>query len=256
LARPPPIDKRQACKRNSPVEKFWKQQRRRYIKPWLNKFNRWKQVDYGRTRVHFKKHLDGGGNDFGQDFIPFLELRQMPHQQRVFEWCSGPGFIGFSLLAHGLAETLCLADVNVEAVEACRRTVAENALAKRVSVYHSDNLKDIPDTERWDLIVSNPPHFADDWIGDLRTYDEGWHLHREFFASVGRFLKPEGVIVLQENNRGSTPETFASMIDEAGLATVFVAECRPKRTSYDRFYFMGIMRRGDRHPDWVRSSAT
>jgi SAM-dependent methyltransferase len=237
------------------VEGFWKRQRRRYIKPWRNKLNSWKQVDYCGTRVHYKKHLDGGGSEFGQDFIPFLTLRNMPRQQRVFEWCAGPGFIGFSLLAHGLAETLCLADVNPEAVEACRRTIAGSSLADRVSVCHSDNLNAIPDTEHWDLVVGNPPHFVDDWIGDLRTYDHDWRLHRSFFQAVGRFLKPGGVIVLQENNRGSTDKTFAPMIEASGLSTVFVAECRPQRTSYNRFYFIGIMHRGDTPPAWAAGAA-
>jgi tRNA1(Val) A37 N6-methylase TrmN6 len=238
------------------VESFWKRQRRHYIKPWLKKFEPWKHVSYSGLQVYFKKHLDGGGSDFGQDFIPFLELRKMPRQQRVFEWCSGPGFIGFSLLAHGLAETLSLADVNPEAVEACQRTIAENDLARRVSAYQSDNLKNIPNSERWDLVVANPPHFADDWIDDLRSYDDNWHLHRNFFAAVGRFLKPGGVVVLQENNRGSTAATFAPMIEAAGLSTVFVAECRPKRTSYDRFYFLGVMRPDHPRPAWATEVET
>ena len=233
------------------MEDFWKRQRRVYIKPWLNGFNSWQHVIYGGIRVHFKKHLDGGGRDFGQDFIPFLRSRQMPRQQRVFEWCAGPGFIGFSLLACGLAETLCFADINSEAVAACGRTIAENGLATRATVYHSDNLKDIPDSERWDLVVSNPPHFSDDWIGDLRSYDDDWRIHRDFFSAIGRFLKPGGVIVLQENNRGSTSETFRRMIEASGLSIVFVGECRPQRTSYDRMYYIGIMRRGDQSPGWV-----
>ena len=233
------------------MEKFWKRQRRLYVKPWLNRFNAWKHVSYDGTNVYFKKHLDGGGSDFGQDFIPFLKLRHMPRQRRVFEWCAGPGFIGFSLLANGLADELCLADVNPEAVEACRRTVQENGLADRVSVYRSDNLTDIPASEKWDLVVGNPPHLPDDWIGDLRTYDEDWHIHRGFYRAVEKFLKPSGVIVLQENNRGSTADTFKTMIEESGLTTVFVFECRPQRTSYNRFYFMGVMRRGDPLPQWV-----
>jgi tRNA1(Val) A37 N6-methylase TrmN6 len=237
------------------VESFWKRQRRLYLKPWRNRFNRWKQTEYGDINVHFRKHLDGGGSDFGQDFIPFLQLRRMPRQPRVFEWCAGPGFIGFSLLAHGLAETLCLADVNPEAVEACRRTVRHNGLADRVSVYHSDNLTGIPASERWDLVVSNPPHFPDDYIGELRLSDQNWQIHRNFFAAVEPFLKPGGMIVLQENNRGSTAETFDSMIKASGLQTVFVAECRPRLTSYNRYYFLGIMRRGDPPPPWACNPA-
>jgi tRNA G37 N-methylase Trm5 len=49
-----------------------------------------------------------------------------------------------SLLGHGLCETLCLADINPQAVEACRRTIEDNRLGARVAVYHSDNLAGIP----------------------------------------------------------------------------------------------------------------
>ncbi len=237
------------------ARKFWKRQRVRHIDPWLNKFNSWKQVTYGSVRVHFKEHLDGGGTSFGQNIISFLASRQMPRQQRVFEWCAGPGFIGFSLLAHGLAETLCLADVNPEAVEACQRTITENGLAERVSAYHSDNLKDIPDTEKWDLVVSNPPHF-DDRFGDLRGQDDDWHLHRDFFTAVGRFLKPGGVIVLQENNRGSTAEMFRPMIEASGLKIVFVVDGKPQRTPRDWFYYIGVMRRSDPAPAWAAGVTT
>jgi len=110
----------------------------------------------------------------------------MPKQPRVFEWCAGPGFIGFSLLAHGLCDTLCLADINPAVVAACRRTIARNGLAGRVSAYLSNNLRSIPATERWDLIVANPPHFIDQDVGDLRTHDPDWSVHREFFATVAR----------------------------------------------------------------------
>ena len=108
-----------------------------------------------------------------------------PGKARAYEWCAGPGFIGFSLLAHGLCETLCLADVNPEAVAACRRTVRENALDDRVSVYRSDNLADIPAAERWDLVVSNPPHFDDRSPGQLRYHDPRWSIHRGFFDGRG-----------------------------------------------------------------------
>jgi tRNA1(Val) A37 N6-methylase TrmN6 len=86
----------------------------------------------------------------------------MPRQSRVFEWCAGPGFIGFALLGYGFCDTLCLADV-----KACRLTVTQNGLAERVTVYHSDNLDGIPPSERWDLVVGNPPHFVDVSPGEL-----------------------------------------------------------------------------------------
>jgi methylase of polypeptide subunit release factors len=205
----------------------------------------------GGIRVRYTRQTDGGGAGFGQDFIPFLRGRGMPKQARAYEWCSGPGFIGFSLLGNGLCETLCLADINPSAVEACRRTVRENGLGDRVSVYQSDNLKDIPPSERWDLVVSNPPHFVDERFEDIRACDRDWSVHRQFFATVDKFLKPGGVVVLQENNRGSTVDTFRDMIERSGLTILFVEGCAPTRTPDDRFYYIGMGRRGDRHPAWA-----
>jgi 16S rRNA G966 N2-methylase RsmD len=232
--------------------------RRRYIKPWGDPIKRvlrpvrpWRKTNLGGIQVHYRNHLHGGGREFGQWFIPFFQARGMPKQARVFEWCAGPGFIGFSLLGHGLAETLCLADINIEAVVACRRTIADNGLADGVSVYHSDNLASIPASEQWDLVVSNPPHFVDMYQGDIRAYDPDWRIHGGFFTAIGRHLKPGGVIVLQEQNAGSTVDTFRPMIAAAGLKVVFAYGCEPERTQTSRLYFLGVMRAGDTPPAWA-----
>jgi tRNA1(Val) A37 N6-methylase TrmN6 len=229
---------------------IWRRLERQHIKPLLRRVQPWRQRAFGGIRVHYKTHLDGGGSTFGQDYIPLLRAWGVPKQARAFEWCAGPGFIGFSLLGHGLCETLCLADINPEAVAACRRTIRDNALAARVTVYHSDNLNSVPPSERFDLIVGNPPHF-DVSPGQLRYHDKDWGAHRAFFAAVGQFLAPGAVIVLQENNHGSIAEMFRSMIEAAGLTIVFVHGGEPVRTPVSRMYYIGIMRRGDAAPDWA-----
>jgi methylase of polypeptide subunit release factors len=231
---------------------FWKTIEHRHLKPFLRRHRPYREVAYAGLRVSYKRHLDGGGSTFGQDFIPLLRARRMPKAERAFEWCAGPGFIGFSLLAHGLCEALCLADINPEAVAACRRTVVRNRLEKHVNVYQSDNLRDIPAAEQWDLVVSNPPHFLDEGLGHLRYHDPDWRAHRDFFGSIARHLKPSGVIVLQENNRGSTVDMFRQMITEAGLQIAFVEGCAPEQTPRDHMYYIGIMRAGDLVPDWAR----
>lgn len=231
--------------------KLWKQFESRGLKPWLRRRQPWRRANCGAIRVHYQDHLDGGGRTFGPDYVPFLRERGLPRQQRVFEWCAGPGFIGFSLLAAELCDTLCLADVNPQAVRACRRTMAENGLADRVAIYRSDNLEGIPATERWDLVVGNPPHFDSVQKGELRFADEGWRLHREFFASVGKYLKPGGIILLQENNCGSTVETFRAMTEQAGLSIVHTHNDEPRRTAHAHIYYIGVMRRSDPPPPWL-----
>jgi methylase of polypeptide subunit release factors len=242
---------------------LWREIEHRHLKPALRRFKPlvrriepyvapWRRTTFAGVEVYSQRHLDGGGSGFGQDYIRLFQKLGVPRQGRIFEWCAGPGFIGFSLLAHGFGETLCLADVNPHAIAACRRTVARNDLADRVSLYVSDNLGGIPSSERWDLVVGNPPHFIDDMIGDLRGHDPDWRIHRAFFDSVGRHLNAGGMIVLQENNRGSTVETFRSMIESAGLSVVFTQLDSPVRTPKDHFYFIGIARRGEQPPAWAR----
>ena len=100
-------------------------------------------IEFNGIKVYYTKELDGGGAGFGQDYIDFVRSN-FPRQERIFEWCSGPGFIGFSLLAHGLCNTLCLADINPLAIQACLKTIRLNKLESKARVYLSDNLKDIP----------------------------------------------------------------------------------------------------------------
>jgi tRNA1(Val) A37 N6-methylase TrmN6 len=223
-----------------------------YIKPFLRGLKPYSRVRYGGIEVLYRNVLDGGGTDFGQDFIRFFRERRCPQQDRIFEWCAGPGFIGFSLMANGFCKSLCLADINLEAVRAARATVRANNLAERVSVYHSDNLGSIPSREQWNVVVSNPPHFADDiYAKEIRWYDGGWRLHQAFFRDAKRHLAPNGVIVLQENNQGSTPETFAAMIEAAGLKIAFVQNARPELTAQPHYYYLGIIRAGETPPGWA-----
>jgi hypothetical protein len=146
-----------------------------------------RHINLAGIDISYRSELDGGGTKFGQQFIPFLKSHGMPKQKRVLEWCSGPGFIGFSMLGNGLCETLCLSDINPAAVASCQHTVRVNKLGDGVSVDQSDNLKSIPRSEMWNLIVSNPPHFIDQYEGDIRTHDPNWQIHRNFFETVSAF---------------------------------------------------------------------
>jgi len=231
---------------------FLKTFERRILKPQLRRLEPWRHAVYGDIRVNYRDHLDGGGRTSGMEYLPLFRDLGMPRQSRVFERYAGPGFIGFALLGYGFCDTLCLADVNLEAVEACQLTVTQNGLADRVTVYHSDNLDGIPPCEQWDLVVGNPPHFPDVSLGELRFHDEDWNLHERFFANVDRFLKPGGMIVLLENNQGSTAETFRGIIETAGLRIVFVHNCEGRRTPYTRIYYVGIARSGDVVAAWAR----
>jgi methylase of polypeptide subunit release factors len=187
------------------------------------------QVQYKNIRVSYLPELDGGGMDFGQEYIWVLE-EKFGRVGHLFEFCAGPGFIGFSLLAHGLCERLTLADINPAAVEACRATVKENRLESKVAVYQSDCLDDIPPNEKWDLVVSNPPHWRsgeDAYVRDMRMWDPDLRIHDKFYRSIRPYLKPGGAICIQENGSATKAADFLPMIEANGLVLVEEFKAKP-----------------------------
>ena len=203
---------------------------------------------YRDVDVLYRSDLDGGGRDMSYFFIEALR-QQYPrlggHKFRnIFEWCCGPGFIGYALLAEGLCERLCLADINPLAIDYAKKTAEKNHLTDRVDMFVSDNFKQIPSDMKFDLIVSNSPNYYGinpqhpyySRLGkDLRPNDQGWAIHKDFYATVSSRLLPGGTLMIQEisphQSEVWTPEfdvpydirprppivDFQRMIESAGL---------------------------------------
>lgn len=186
-------------------------------------------VRYNNITVSYSPHLDGGGMGFGQEYIRVVR-EKIGKVDHVFEYCSGPAFIGFSLMAHNLCERLTLADINPDAVKVCNETINNNNLQAKVSCYLSDCLDDIPETEQWDLVVGNPPHwpsYKDKYKEDITKYDPELRIHKKFYKDIRKFLKPNGSILLQENGRATSSDDFTQMIKENGLKVIDVFKAKP-----------------------------
>ncbi len=184
----------------------------------------YRQVRFKNIVVNYLPVLDGGGARFGQQYLKAVTDR-IGVVEHAFEFCAGPGFIGFSLLAHGLCQRLTLADINPVAVRAAETTVRENGLGDRVRVYHSDCLDGIPASEKWDLIVSNPPHVPGDDAGykkDIRLVDPGMNIHERFYRDVGKFMNPGAHILMQEHSYSAPASLFEPMLAANGFETIDV----------------------------------
>ena len=175
-------------------------------------------VLYNGLLVFDSADLDGEGTTVGQDFCRVLLELGLQRCERIFEFCAGPGYIGYSLLANGFCEKLTLTDINPKAIAAARKTAEFNKIEHLVNIYQSDVLSQIPESEQWDLVVGNPPHFLPGSERDvnIKAYDPGWEVHRRFYSSVRKFMKPKGYIVMQENVRGSYVDLFKPWIEEGG----------------------------------------
>jgi 16S rRNA G966 N2-methylase RsmD len=178
-------------------------------------------------KVFYNNNLDGGGNSIGQRYPLILKLL---YPNRTFdsclEWCSGHGVIGFRLLADGICKNLHFLEMYQPAVDACKKTIANmpTRFANKVSIHKTSTLKSLPYDIKFDLIVSNPPHFPLQLGNQLFeipqyhhqriTVDREWQTHKDFFANAAKYLAEDGVILLQEIYH---IDEFADMIDRGGL---------------------------------------
>ena len=195
------------------------------------------QFDANGIQVYFDSWMDGGGTWFGQEYVDIIQSRY-PNQtfNRCYEWCSGPGYIGFSILSHQLTQGLCLSDRYQSAInDAVAATVQRNQLQDSVSAYVGSSLSVLPAHEQFDLVVANPPHYlecpGDDNYQRIAV-DINWQAHQDFFRHIGQHLTDDGVILLQENQAGSLNgvEDFRPFIEQNNLK---ITDCFRSTKYYD-----------------------
>jgi len=194
-----------------------------------NKNCEWRKIRFKNISVYYLLELHGGGATFGQDFITAVKDK-IGRVDTICEFACGPGFIGFTLLAYGLCEKLCLIDVSPLAIKTCKKTIKENQLEDRVQVYLSDVLDGVPKSEKWDLVVSNPPHFqgtTEDYKNNELTFDPDWRIHKKFYREIFRHLNKEGSILFQENKMGGSALIWREMISKSKFGFVKVFELKP-----------------------------
>ena len=125
----------------------------------------------------------------------------------AFEWCSGPGWIGFGLLDREIAEHVTFGDINPEAIECVGESIDLNGVENMCEAYVSPNFDNIPEYETFDLVVGNPPSYCNLNpehpayhlnSGDLRPNDPGWVAHIDFYHHLPDYLEDGGRCVILE----------------------------------------------------------
>lgn len=201
-------------------------------------------VRFNDIHVFHSAELHGGGTTHGQQFIPVIR-ELFGKVSRVFETCAGPGYIGFSVLSEKLCDSLCLSDINPLAIEAIKHTIDANSLEDRVSYFLSDGMKDVPDSERFDLVILNPPHFSGGVTRGIIANDTDWLMHERFYSDIAGYLTPDGSILVIENYHGSSEQDFVSMIENAGLTIIrSIMYCHTMPAIANPYYFLWVRKQG------------
>ena len=175
-------------------------------------------------KIKYHPSMEGGGIYRSPMFIEVLSLIA---PNRIFnhclEWCSGPGFIGYSLLGKGLCKQLDLADIWQPSLTAAKAVKAPC----NVDTWHIRNLCDIQPPRMYDLIVANPPW----WPGNLLQNqhnrlgaDPDLAILKKFLKDAKNYLTPDGIIVLIEGQTYTGPKDISNALADTGLELTQVLE--------------------------------
>lgn len=139
-------------------------------------------------------------------FEPWLSAEP----QRILDLCTGSGCIGIACAHQYPNATVVLSDISPEALLIAEQNIEFHQLDERVQTRESDGFSAI--TEKFDLIVSNPPYVdAEDFstmpaefqaepeIG-LVSGADGLDFTRGILAQAGQYLTENGILVVEVGN--------------------------------------------------------
>lgn len=210
--------------------------------------------------VHYTKEIDGYGRYHSQVY-PLVLAKIYPGQKfdNCLEWCSGPGFIGFRLIADNVVNSITMMDLYAPALEACNntwRSRPDRLEQKNMETVHGATV-DCLKNRLFDLIVANPPNFDNDenWFRSsnsrLRriTQDPGWEIHNDFFLKIKKNLMSNGKILLMKHKDGSQPSDHVTSIRDGGLKINRILTVK----SHSDFYFMEVVHYENKMIDILRN---
>lgn len=188
------------------------------------------------TFIEWNHGDDGGGSTHYHDFLKLIS--NTGKYNRCLEWCAGCSAIGFSLLDAKIIDELVLMDKYKPALDKALEN-AKNNNFQNVFIYHLDKIQNLPSTEKFDLIVANPPHvwYEERFLEQTKeTWRENGHLdsltqsdidtlnrllvdanlaaHKEFFENIKKYLKNNADIFISETDPS---EELMSLIENSGL---------------------------------------
>lgn len=170
-------------------------------------------------------------------------IKMLKPKMKVLDMCTGSGCIAVSLAKLGKNVQVTAVDVSAKALEIAK----ENAVANEVTVnfIESDMFQRI--TQKYDIIVSNPPYIRSQEVTTLmpevRDYEphlaldgkeDGLYFYRKLAKEAGDFLTPGGILCLEIGyDQG---KEVAQLLREQGFVQVRVEKdlCGLDRNVYGK----------------------
>lgn len=129
---------------------------------------------------------------------------------RVLDLGTGSGAIALAIASEWPAARVVATDASADALEVARANAAALGLVDRVTFFEGDWLSAVPDDERFEVVVSNPPYIStDEWDllpADVRSFEphvalfsgsSGLEALRDIADEAPRHLVAGGLLALE-----------------------------------------------------------
>lgn len=157
-----------------------------------------------------------------------MRIESIEGAARVLDLCTGSGAVGLTLAAERPEITVDLTDVSAEALAVARRNAERLEVTERVRFFEGDLWDAVPASERYDLVVANPPYVTEAEMEEVSVEvraeprlalvagPDGFAVHDRLVARAREFTTDDGG-VLVEVGAGQADE-LARRFESAGWA--------------------------------------
>jgi len=153
--------------------------------------------------------------------------------KRILEIGCGTGIVSLSAALVNGANSVLAVDINPEAVECAKRNATANGI-KNCSFRQGNLFTSIPDTEKFDFILFNPPYLPTTREEKLKLESEnaaydgeesGLETFSQFAESVSEHLAPGGkVAVIATSLSDGMKKTLELLQQHVGTAQILAEE--------------------------------
>lgn len=139
-----------------------------------------------------------------------LESARTMESPQVLDLCTGSGCLAISFAKLKLGAMVTATDVSADALEVAQQNSLRHEVNDRVDFLRGDLFAAIPEAEKFDLILSNPPYVCSDEIEkldlDVKAHEphlaldggtEGLDFIIRILENAPRFLKPNGKLFIE-----------------------------------------------------------